>query len=61
VPRSVRKKEKLLQWEVLLIKASPAALIGLVEAPDEQTALKVAIEQFKVRPVDQWRLIVRPR
>jgi hypothetical protein len=26
-------------------------------APDEQTALKVAIEQFTVRPSDQWRRV----
>ena len=29
--------------------------------PDEQTALKLAIEQFDLRPVDEWRLILRPR
>jgi hypothetical protein len=57
VPRSVRKK-KLQQWDVIRL---PAAFLGRVEASDEQTALKVAIEQFKIPPADQWRLIVRPR
>ena len=56
VPRPVRKK-KLRTWRVIRL---PAAFIGLVEAPDEQTALKVAIEQFKISPGDQWRLVVRP-
>jgi 1,2-phenylacetyl-CoA epoxidase PaaB subunit len=62
VPRPVRNvpKKKLQTWEVIRLKASPAAFVGVVEAPDEQTALKLAIEQFKVRPADQRRLIVRP-
>jgi hypothetical protein len=52
-----RAKKKLRTWRVIRL---PAAFIGLVEAPDEQTALKVAIEQFKISPGDQWRLVVRP-
>jgi hypothetical protein len=39
----------------------PATLLGRVEAPDELTAVKLAIEQFEINPADQWRLIVRPR
>jgi hypothetical protein len=50
--------KKLQTWQVIRL---PAAFLGLVEAPDEQTALKVAIEQFKIRPADEWRLVVRPR
>lgn len=57
MPRPVRKK-KLQTWEVIRLKASPAAF---VRWPDKQTALKLAIEQFKVRKADQWRLLVRPR
>jgi len=55
VPRPVREK-KLQTWQVTRL---PAAFIGLVEAPDEQTALKVAIEQFNIPPADQWRLLIR--
>jgi hypothetical protein len=50
-----RKKKRT--WRVIRL---PATFIGLVEAPDEPTALKVAIEQFKISPGDQWRLVVRP-
>ena len=56
MPRPVRKT-KLRTWRVIRL---PATFIGLVEAPDEQTALKVATEQFKISPADQWRLVVRP-
>jgi len=45
-------------WQVIRL---PAAFVGLVEAPDEQTALKVAIKRFKIGPADEWRLVVRPR
>ena len=54
LPRPVRKKKRT--WRVIRL---PATFIGLVEAPDEQTALKVAIEQFKISPGDQWRLVAR--
>lgn len=55
MPRAVRKK--LQTWEVVRL---PATFLGRVEAPDERTALKLAIKQFDVRPIDEWRLIVRP-
>jgi hypothetical protein len=55
----VRKKPT--QWEVYRpIKGSPGAFIGVVEAPDETAALKVAIEEFRiVNPEHQKRLFVR--
>jgi hypothetical protein len=58
VPRSVRAKSTA--WEVIRLNASPAAFIGLADAPDKRTALKLAIEQFNIRPADHSRLIVRP-
>jgi len=54
----VPRAERLLQWDVIRL---PATFLGRVEAPDEQTALKLAIERFDLRPVDEWRLILRSR
>ena len=53
--------KKPLQWEVYRpIKGSPGAFIGIVEAPDETSALKAAIEEFGiVNPEYQQRLFVR--
>ena len=48
-----------LQWEVIRLKASPASFIGLVDAPDEDAAIKLAIKQFDIRKEDQDRLLVR--
>jgi len=53
--------KKPIQWEVCRpIKGSPSAFIGIVEAPDETSALKAAIEDFGiVNPEHQKRLFVR--
>jgi 1,2-phenylacetyl-CoA epoxidase PaaB subunit len=53
--------KKPTQWEVYRpIKGSPGAFIGVVEAPDETSALKTAIEVFGiVNPEYQQRLFVR--
>jgi hypothetical protein len=53
--------KKPIQWEVYHpIKGAPRAFIGIVEAPDETSALKTAIEEFGIiNPVYQKRLFVR--
>ena len=56
--RGGRKRERrVATWEVSRLKASPAAFIGLIDAPDEASAIKAAIKQFTIRPQDQKRLI----
>jgi hypothetical protein len=39
------------------IKGTPAKLLGHVEAPDEEGAIKKAIEEFKIAPELQKRLL----
>ena len=53
--------QKPSQWEVYRpIKGSPGAFIGVVEAPDETSALKTAIEEIGiVKPEHQKPLFVR--
>lgn len=51
--------KKQYAYEVIRLKGSPAAFVGLVYAPDEKTALKQAIKAFEIRPEDQKRLPVR--
>ena len=50
-----------IQWEIYRpIKGSPGAFIGIVDAPDETSALKVEIEEFGIiNPGHQSRLFVR--
>jgi hypothetical protein len=52
-------KSEQLQWEVIHLKASPASFIGLIDALDEDAAIKLAIKQFDIRKEDQDRLLVR--
>jgi hypothetical protein len=52
-----KRKSKLPRWQIVRLKATPARFIGLVDAPDEESAIKVAIEQFEIPPEDQKRLI----
>jgi hypothetical protein len=56
-----RLPKKPIQWEIYRpIKGSPGAFIGIVEAPDETSALKTAIEEFGIiNPEHQSRLFVR--
>ena len=53
--------EKATQWEVYRpIMGSRGMFIGVVEAPDETSALKVAIREFGIiNPEYQQRLFVR--
>jgi hypothetical protein len=55
------KRKRETEWEVMRLKATPAAFVGLVQALDNTTAPKVAIKQFNIWREDQWRLLIRPR
>jgi hypothetical protein len=53
--------KKPIEWEVYRpIKGSPSAFVGIIEASDETSALKTAIEEFGIiSPEHQSRLFVR--
>jgi hypothetical protein len=48
-------------WEVYRLKSSPAAFVGVVYAHDKASAIAAAIEEHKIGPADQKRLLARPR
>jgi len=41
------------------LRGTPAQFVGIVEAPDEATAIQKAIEEFHIDPVMQKRLIAQ--
>jgi len=53
------KGKRETEWEVIRLKATPAAFVGLDQAPDKAAALKAAIERFNIRREDQSRLLIR--
>jgi hypothetical protein len=52
-------KKRVIAWEVRRFKASSALYLGRVYAPDEKTALKVAIKELAIRSPDQNRPLIR--
>jgi hypothetical protein len=54
-------KNEACSWAVYHLKGTPAKLVGIVDAPDEQAAIKQAIEEFKVPANQHGRLITQRR
>ena len=50
-------RSKLYEWRITRIRATPAAFIGYVQAPDADQAIKEAIAKFEISiPHVQTRL-----
>ena len=54
-------KERTHSWAVYHIRGTPARLVGIIDAPDEQGAIDKAIEEFKVRANQRGRPIAQRR
>lgn len=53
---------KQYRWAIYHITGTPAKLLGHVEAPDEESAIKQAIEEFGItNPQLQKRLLAQRR
>jgi hypothetical protein len=61
MPKRQRPNPKMFEWLITRIRSTPAALIGHVEAPDAEQAIKEAIRQFGITdPEQQKRLAAQP-
>jgi hypothetical protein len=57
-PATPRRQHR---WAIYHLKGTPAKLLGHVEAPDEESAIKRAIEEFNVPRELQKRLLAQRR
>jgi hypothetical protein len=48
-------------WAIYRLKGTPAALLGHVDAPDAETAIKEAIDYFAIEPAYHKRLLAKRR
>ena len=55
--RKQRERRRVATWQISRLRGTPAAFIGLVDAPDAAKAKELAIKQFDIRPEDRDRLI----
>ncbi len=55
-------KPRLRSWAVYHIKGTPAKLVGIIDnAPDAETAITRAIEEYNVPPNERGRLVAQQR
>jgi hypothetical protein len=59
--RTFRKVRQTHSWAIYHIKSTPARLIGIVDAPDEATAIARAIVEYDVPHNEQGCLIAQRR
>ena len=56
----MKKSPEMRTWEVSRIKGTPAVILGRINAPDAETAVKEWIEKFGITdPEHQQRLVAR--
>jgi len=60
-PAEAASPVRTCRWAIYHITGTPAKLLGHVEAPDEASAIKQAIEEFNVAPELQKRLLAQRR
>ena len=56
-----RTPPKLYRWRITRIKASPAVMIGYVEACDQEQAIRAAIREYRITDPEHQRRLATQR
>jgi hypothetical protein len=56
-----RPTERTYTWLVYRLRGTPAQLIGIIYAPDEESAIKKTIEEYGVPENQRDRLVAQRR
>jgi hypothetical protein len=60
IPAMGERRKRKIEWEVIRMRARGEHL-GVVSAPDEQAALKIALKAFALEKIEEKRLLIRRR
>jgi hypothetical protein len=52
------RSEKVYRWRISRIRGTPAQFIGFVDASDEASAIKKAVEEFQITDPEKKRRLV---
>jgi hypothetical protein len=55
--KNTKPRDHLFRWRVSLIKATPAKFVGYVRAPDEASAIEMAVEDYGISDRLRDRLV----
>jgi hypothetical protein len=62
MPKRQTTKQQTHSWAIYHLRGTPAQSIGVVfDQPDQESAIKIAIQEFKVPENQRNRLIARQR
>jgi hypothetical protein len=50
-------RDHLIRWRISLIKATPAKFVGFVRAPDENSAIEMAVKDYGISERLRDRLV----
>jgi hypothetical protein len=53
--------KKEFSWDIYRLRGTPAVYIGSLHAPDENSAIKKAIEEFRITDTEQQKRLVAQR